>query len=180
MPLLFALLVAWITALLPTQTHADGVHVKRVIGLDALVKKSGLIFTATIVATDHQRASRMAYGRDQAYIESFRFKLAVDTVLRGENDPKPAIPVWLSQKGETPPGKWALIEEAYHTSFSPRDAKAGDRVVVFLRQGRVDQLEPKQVLGEILMVFVDEIESIDRLAAIKRTVAKVGKPTVKP
>jgi len=160
---------------LPQPARADGEIVKSTIGLAELVEKSAVIVTATVESAKTNWASRMAYGKDQKYVQSFEFKVKVDGWVKGSPFPAADKPVLIGYKGDTPPGKWALVEEAYRTRFSPHGAKAGDRVILFVE---ADDAEQWALAGSSALhkVREKEVEAISVLPEVKRQVAQTAFP----
>lgn len=169
------LVLAVAVCLVPVGALADGVKVKRSIDLKELVATSQVIFTATIQEASPKWETREAYGQSQRYASSFHFRLRIDAWLKGRRH---ELPAWFSLRGDPPPGKWLLVQEAYDPRFLPHDAKPGQRVIVFLAKGDDGVLvESGDGRPELR---AREIEDIALLPKVHKALAPAAQDATKP
>ncbi|MBU1239022.1 hypothetical protein KKF84_00625 [Myxococcota bacterium] len=124
------------TILASTWTWADGVHIKGKITQLEVVKRSNVIFMATVTGAKHAYSHRRAYGRDNKYISAYRAKVTVGKILRGKNKLQEVLKntktLWIRESSNFMPGKWLLVTDHYASGYSLQGAKIGDKIVVYL------------------------------------------------
>lgn len=130
--LVIAAIAVATASVMPGSAHADGTSVGKWITTQQVVQKSKQILVCEVRKVDHQWRKARAYGRDHKYIGRYQVQVRVRSVLRG-NKSLAGKTVWVERRGQSRPGKWVAIEEAYRSSFSLRAPKPGSRFIAYMR-----------------------------------------------
>ena len=139
--------------------------------MDELAQTSDAIFTATFVISEAQWAARTAYGHRQRYVEHYRFRVRITGWLK-ETPKLPAKgKLWIGYRGDPIPGKWMIVEELYETSFQPREAKPGDKIVVFASSREIEGWDA-HAKGRRAEIQARAIDTEACLAGVKAALAR--------